>query len=725
MSTMASLHFETLRQEMVDRQIAARGVRDRRVLEALGTVPREAFLPERLAEFAYDDTPLPIGQEQTISQPYVVALMAEALELQPGDKVLEIGAGSGYAAAVLSRIAREVWTVERHESLAREARERMARLGYANVHVIHGDGTLGWPEHAPYDAIVVAAGGPEVPQALLDQLAPGGRLVIPIGPEPRTQSLVRVRRRPDGTHAREDLGGVRFVPLIGAQGWREEGGGLAPPPQAPVVGVGGGPGEPVTENPAAEAARAAEAAAGVRPVFGELAPAGPPPEIVLMQPRQASPVPQVAKLIREEAEPFGDIETADLGALLERIGDSRVVLLGEATHGTSEFYRFRARLTRELIVQKGFNLVAVEADWPDAARIDRYVRDRPGPPAEGPTFSRFPTWMWRNREVRDFTHWLREHNAGVREPGRRVSFHGLDVYSLYTSIAAVLRYLQGIDPEAAQVARLRYGCLTPWERDPALYGRAALTRRFPLCEAEVLTTLQGMLEKRLEYVGRDGESYIDAVQNARIVANAERYYRAMYYGSAESWNLRDRHMFDTLLMLLNFRSREGREAKAVVWEHNSHIGNAGATEMGARGELNVGQLARDHFGDAAYLIGFGTDHGTVAAATDWDGEMEIKRVRPSHPESYERLCHESGVPAFLLHLREPRRAELREELEVPRLERAIGVIYRPETELLSHYFQAVLPWQFDEYVWFDETRAVTPLGTEEVSGMPETYPFGL
>lgn len=222
MDAMAALDFATLRQQMVDRQIAARGVRDPRALEALRTVPREAFVPERLAELAYDDTPLPIGEEQTISQPYVVALMAEALAVRPGDKVLEIGAGSGYAAAVLSRLAREVWTVERHGSLAREARERMARLGYANVHVVHGDGTLGWPEHAPYDGIVVAAGGPEVPPALLAQLAPGGRLVIPIGPDPRTQSLVRVRRNPDGSFAREDLGGVRFVPLIGAQGWSEE-----------------------------------------------------------------------------------------------------------------------------------------------------------------------------------------------------------------------------------------------------------------------------------------------------------------------------------------------------------------------------------------------------------------------------------------------------------------------------------------------------------------------
>lgn len=215
--------FGTLRKEMVERQLAARGVWDPRVLDAMGTVPREAFVPERLAEFAYDDTPLPIAEAQTISQPYVVALMAEALELGPGDRVLEIGAGSGYAAAVLSRLAREVWTIERHETLAREARARMERLGYRNVHVRQGDGTLGWPAHAPYDAVVVAAGGPEVPPALLEQLAEGGRLVMPIGPDPRTQSLVRVRRR-DGRFEREDLGGVRFVPLIGAQGWREESG---------------------------------------------------------------------------------------------------------------------------------------------------------------------------------------------------------------------------------------------------------------------------------------------------------------------------------------------------------------------------------------------------------------------------------------------------------------------------------------------------------------------
>lgn len=717
--------FGVLRREMVEHQIAARGVRDPRVLEALNAVPREAFIPERLAEFAYEDTPLPIEAEQTISQPYIVALMAEALELSPGDRVLEVGAGSGYAAAVLGRIAGEVWAIERHQVLAEQATRRMESLGYSNVHVVQGDGTLGLPEHAPFDAVVVAAGGPDVPPALVDQLAPGGRLVIPIGPDPRLQELVLVRKDDRGGFSRENLGGVRFVPLVGEQGWKEEGGAVR---------------HPVALHQASTERRAAQAAAGTEEISegvgGAIAVEAPPEtpvrhlqrtsSTVLARSGRGSAPHEIAALLHETAEPFDDIESAELGPLLERIGDSRLVLLGEATHGTSEFYRIRARITRELILRKGFNVVAVEADWPDAARIDRYIRPRVRPvPAGGrPTFSRFPTWMWRNLEVQELVHWLRAHNETVGEPERKVGFYGLDLYSLYSSIHAVTRYLDETDPEAARLARLRYGCLTPWEQDPALYGQAALMGRYETCEPQVVSILVDLLQKQMEYEAQDAESYLEALQNARVAANAERYYRIMYYGSRESWNLRDRHMFDTLETVLRFR---GPAAKAVVWEHNSHIGNAAATEMGARGELNVGQLAREQYGDGAYLVGFGTDHGTVAAATNWDEEMQIKAVRPSHPESYERLCHDAGVPAFLLHLREPRREEVRAELEPPRLERAIGVIYRPETELQSHYFQAVLPWQFDEYIWFDETRAVTPLGgPEEVgAGMPETYPFGL
>jgi protein-L-isoaspartate(D-aspartate) O-methyltransferase len=653
---------------MVERQLAGRGIGDARVLEAFRTVPREAFLPQDLAEFAYEDTPLPIRGGQTISQPYIVALTAEALELRGNERILEIGTGSGYAAAILGRLAKDVFTVERLEPLAQEAGARLARLGFDNVRVLCGDGTLGWPEHAPYDAIAVAAGGPTVPQALLDQLAQNGRLVIPVGPDESSQVLMRVRRVGDRFYQQE-LTQVRFVPLIGEQGW-------------------------------------------------------PEPERVV-RPAKASSDSAVRQLIRETAEPIRDIASADVGALLERVGSARVVLLGEATHGTSEFYRMRARITQALIQSKGFDFVAVEADWPDAARVDDYVLGhRRRSTLEFAPFSRFPAWMWRNQEVHEFADWLRARNRAERDPGRRAGFHGLDLYSMFTSIAAVLAYLDEVDPNAARAARSRYAMLTPWQQDPAAYGQAVLAGRYRSSEEAVVATLRDMLERRLEYAFKDGERFFDAAQNARLVANAERYYRAMYYGSAASWNLRDRHMFDTLELLLAYY---GPNSRGIVWEHNSHVGNALATEMNVRGELNVGQLCREKFAGSAYIVGFGTDHGTVAAASNWDEPMERMRVRPARSDSYERLFHDAEIPAFLMHLRDPRRAAVRDELIPPRLERAIGVVYRPDTERASHYLFASLPHQFDEYVWFDETRAVEPLPTDgrPIADLPETYPFGL
>ena len=651
---------------MVKQQLAGRGISDPRVLEAFRAVPREAFLPPELAEFAYRDTPLPIAAGQTISQPYIVAVTVEALALRGPERVLEIGTGSGYAAAILGRLAKEVFTVERLAPLAEEARERLARLGYRNVHVLCGDGTLGWPEHAPYDAIAVAAGGPDVPEALLSQLSPSGRLVIPVGPDEFSQELVRVVREGNQRFRREPIMGVRFVPLVGEQGWPEDAG--------PI--------------------RAPKASTGAR---------------------------GIARLVRETAEPIDDPDSAPVEALLDRIGDARVVLLGESTHGTSEFYRMRARITKALIERLGFTFVAVEADWPDAARINDYVLDDSRrPTVDFRPFSRFPTWMWRNEEVDAFVGWLRSRNATRRV---RAGFHGLDLYSMFTSIAAVLAYLDDVDPDAARVARARYGTLTPWQKDPAAYGRAVLAGRYESSEGAVIAMLRELLEGRLEYGRMDGERFFDAARNAHVVANAEAYYRAMYYGSAASWNLRDTHMFETLQALFDFY---GPDAKGVVWEHNSHVGNAAATEMGARGELNVGQLCRGEFGNGAYILGFGTDHGTVGAASDWDEPMQRMTIRPAQEGSYERLFHESDVPAFTLHLRAPKRSDVREELLSPRLERAIGVVYRPETELASHYFYASLPHQFDEIVWFDETRAVQPLETGRWSReVPETYPFGL
>jgi erythromycin esterase-like protein len=330
--------------------------------------------------------------------------------------------------------------------------------------------------------------------------------------------------------------------------------------------------------------------------------------------------------------------------------------------------------------------------------------------------------MWRNTDVEAFTSWLKRHNEG-RAQEEMAGFYGLDLYNLGGSIRAVIDYLDDVDPEAALVARERYGCLQPYAKNPQGYGRMAITRGFAQCEQPVVQMLRELLQKRAEYVGGDGDEYLDAAANARLVKNAEAYYRVMYHGAAESWNLRDTHMFETLCHLLEAK---GPSSKAVVWAHNSHIGNAAATEMGQiRDELNIGQLAKEKFGHQARLIGFGTHAGTVAAATDWDDPMEVKKVKPSLAGSYERMCHDSGVERFLLDLREGQDDRIVGPLMEPRLERFIGVIYRPETERWSHYSQAVLPNQFDGWVWFDETKAVTALPGKQLPGEEETYPFGL
>src|SRR6516164_2260943 len=415
MNIHAARDFRRLRHEMVETAIIGRGVRSELVLNAMRKVRREAFLPSSLREFAYEDTPLPIEGDQTISQPYIVAFMIEALGLEGGERVLEIGAGSGYAAAVLSEIAGEVYTVERIGQLAEKAASTLHDLGYHKVHVLHGDGTKGWPEHAPYDGIVVAAGGPAVPESLKDQLKVGGRLVIPIGSDPRLQELVRITRVSEDEYKREDLADVRFVPLVGEEGWEASG-----------------------------------------------------------QQRQAVPP---ARPIRKTREPN----------------------LGQEIAAACE----------------PFEAIALKAS-------------------------------------------------------DRTAFHGLDLYSLYDSIRAVLKYLDEVDPATARAARERYGCLTPWQSDPATYGHAALTGAYPTCESEVAVVLTDLLHKRRSYAEHDGERFLDAVQNARLITNAEQYYRIMYYGSRASWNLRDSHMFETLKTLLAFY---GPKAKAIIWAHNSHCGD--------------------------------------------------------------------------------------------------------------------------------------------------------
>jgi protein-L-isoaspartate(D-aspartate) O-methyltransferase len=645
--------FTTARESMVARQIAGRGVRDPRILEAFRNVPREIFVEEDEQQSAYEDSPLPIAAGQTISQPYIVALMIEAAGIDADSKLLEIGAGSGYAAALIGQIAGEVHAIERHSTLARQAAERMRELGYSNVTIYEGDGTGGLPSKAPFDAIIVSASASHVPEALPMQLRIGGRMVIPVGPTDGPQQLLCITRTGEEDFEQEELGTVRFVPLIGA----------AP---AEVRGA--------------------------------------------------------ADVVAASAERLPEIDDPAFAEAFDRFADARVILLGEASHGTSEFYVARAAITRRLIERHGFDIVAVEADWPDAASIDRYVRHRGPRAGEEKHFTRFPTWMWRNREVDSFVRWLRDHNRAAGD-GRMAGFYGLDLYNLGSAMRAVIDWLEGEDPEAAAVARERYGCLMPWAREPQAYGLMALQEGYGRCEEGAVKMLRELLQKRMEVADEDRDEWLDAAANARLVKNAEGYYRAMYRGAAESWNLRDTHMYETLCQILEAR---GPRSKAVVWAHNSHIGNAAFTEMGrVREELNIGQLVKERFGDEARLIGFGTHTGTVAAATDWDGEMAVKQVRPSLPESYERICHDAKIPRFLLDLRPGMNEAARKALAEPRLERFIGVIYRPETERWSHYSEAELPGQYDCWVWFDETEAVTPLPGETQPGEDETWPFGL
>jgi erythromycin esterase-like protein/predicted phosphoribosyltransferase len=411
--------------------------------------------------------------------------------------------------------------------------------------------------------------------------------------------------------------------------------------------------------------------------------------------------------------------------LIERMAGRRLALIGEASHGTHEFYRERAELTKRLIADHGFTFVAIEGDWPDAYRVNRYVRgegDDSSPEEALGDFERFPRWMWRNTVVEEFVGWLRDWNDGLGDGGPKVGFYGLDLYSLFRSMDAVVEYLEDIDPAAAERARARYSCFDHFGRDPQLYGYGTGLGDIESCEQQAV---QQLVEIRdMEAAGASSDGQIDddghfyAEQNARLAAAAEEYYRQAFRSGVRSWNLRDTHMVETLDALMEHLGRRQSDPRAVVWAHNSHLGDARATEMGQRGEVNVGQLVRERHGDDAFLLGFTTYTGTVTAASDWGAPSERKRVLRGTAGSWERRLHETEVPRFVL---DPSTLERR------RLERAIGVIYRPETERFSHYFQARIGNQFDAVIHIDQTNALEPLvpAGEWVTELPDTYPWGV
>ena len=629
-----------------------------------------------------EDSALPIEAGQTISQPYIVARMLELAEIKPGDKVLEIGAGSGYAAAVMSRMASKVFAIERHEELAKLARARLKRLGYANAEIIVADGTKGLPEEAPFQAIIVSAGGPHVPEALKQQLALGGRLIIPIG-QFGYQTLIRVRRTgKDSFEEEEDFGAVAFVPLIGEEGW-------------------------------AEPKRAEEA-----PLDAE--PSGFAAGLLLPEKRARTIQNRLSRLMAEAAEPFGDLH--ELCELVERFADCRVILLGEATHGTAEFYQARARITEMLVDRHGFNIVAVEADWPDAAVYDAYVRDLPRPKVPKTAFTRFPTWMWRNGQVAEFLDRLKEINATIADPDRKAGFYGLDIYSLGASIEAVLRLSrQGRSGSRARRAGALWLPCALARRARALRPHGAEPRLCRLREASRRHAGRSLAQAaRLSCQGRRGI----------LRRRAERPHRGRRRAILPRHLLRRRCIMEfarpAYVRHAGASARRSR-AEAKAWSgRTTPISAMRPSPRWARCAASTisGSSRASAFGDEAALIGFGTDRGTVAAASDWDGLMEIKRVRPARDDSYEGRSRDTGIAAFLLETGSGQRASVRSQLAEPLLERAIGVIYRPETEFLSHYFQAELSRQFDAWIWFEETEAVAARPVH-AHGPDETYPFGL
>nr|WP_211254840.1 erythromycin esterase family protein [Nevskia soli] len=431
--------------------------------------------------------------------------------------------------------------------------------------------------------------------------------------------------------------------------------------------------------------------------------------------------------VRGLAQRLGDTPH-DYDGLLQLAAGKRFVLLGEASHGTHEFYAMRAAITRRLISEQGFEAVAVEGDWPDAWLVNRFVNGAGSGSAEAAldAFQRFPTWMWGNRDVLEFIRWLQQHNAAL-SVDQRIGFYGLDLYSLYTSADAVIRYLEQVDPDQATVARQRYALLDH-VRDAQSYGYQAAMSLRPAARNAVLQQLQDLRTRAGQYLERDGlsarESQFAAERNAAVVANAEQYYRAMFGSRTSTWNLRDAHMRDTLLALSAHCVQRGGSGKVVVWAHNSHLGDARATEMGRQGEWNLGQLMREAAGNETLLVGFTTYTGRVAAASNWDGPVEHKLVRPALADSYEHLFHSTRLDRFFLPLRDPAAAPLRKSM----LERAIGVIYLPQTERASHYFEASIAAQFDAIFHLDETSAVEPLDLPEHwhrAEAPDTYPFGV
>jgi protein-L-isoaspartate(D-aspartate) O-methyltransferase len=636
-------------------QLKDRGISNKLLLEAFQNIPKAFFLSETLPPYFYENVAVEKSTDRAEPRVIVVARMLEELEVKEEESILIIGVDSVYILAALSKIYKKVYAVETTQTYANWALDVLKAIDVTNVHIKTGKLEEGWKAKGPFNAILSTSEFEDIPKVLMEQLNIGARLLAPVGSDWAHVMLEIVERVSETEFVTNALRDNYFIPK---------------PTLLPEIGT------------------------------------------------EIYPEKDIIDEIGISSIPFKTIKKFPIDGLLDRIGDARVVLIGEASHGTSEFYAARQEITKALIERKGFNFVCAEADWSDAEQINNYVRNDYKVQDWMP-FARFPEWMWKNKDVLNFVEWLKKYNSKHQNT---IGFYGLDLYGLENSIDLVIKYLEEVSPDLATLAKLRYSCIMPFMSSPALYGKLVTTDKLQSCEAEILKMLFDLLKNKNKL--DHSKAYFYAYQNATVVVDAERYYKAMYYGSAESWNLRDFHMFYTLKSLLSYF---GEDSKAIVWAHNSHIGNALATEMYARGEINIGHLCKEHFGDKSYHIGFGTHTGTVAASHNWGEPMKVMTVNESLENSYENLCHRTNVPNFTLPLREEHSEEkLRELLSTPRLERAIGVVYRPDTERMSHYFKTVLPSQFDEYIWFNKTQAVSPIETQTAtSKLLDMHPFGI
>ena len=629
------------------------GITNPLLIKAFQDLPEAFFLLKEYHPYFYHEAEIEYKLETVEPRVIVIAKMLNQLKIEEGDNILLIGVDSVYILAALSKIYKEVYMVETYEKYFEWSKKVLKDIGIKNVFIKIDDQKMGWKDKAPFDAILIASEFEEVPNGLKEQLKKGGKLLIPIGPDWAHSIFEIIQRISETDYKVEKLRDNFYVPN---------------PKILPEIGIKDFPEKDIVDH------------------------------------------------VKTKAKAFMGINDYPIDGLIDRIGDARVVLLGEASHGTSEFYMMRQEITKALIEKKGFNFVSAEADWSDAEQIDGYVRHKQSH-IDWMPFNRFPQWMWKNKEVLDFVEWLKTYNLKHKN---EVGFYGLDLYGLKNSINLVIDYLEKIDVQLANLAKTRYGCIAPYLSDPALYGKMVLSKQLVSCEDDILKMLVDLLKNKTRL--NHSPEYFYAYQNANVVVDAEHYYKAMYYGSAESWNLRDFHMFHTLKSLLSYF---GPDTKAIVWAHNSHIGNALATEMYSRGEINIGHLCKEHFRNKSYHIGFGTYIGTVAAAHNWGDKMEIMKVNGALPNSYENLFHKTGINSFALPLREKDSGKkLRKLLNTPKLERAIGVMYRPKTERMSHYFHAVLPSQFDDYIWFNTSQAVTPITvTGTHSKLLQSHPF--